>query len=251
MNTETNNKYWEELAVDWDNRMGDVGNDFHQNMIRPATLRMLLPKSGERIIDIACGNGIFSRYLAELGVKVTAFDYSPAMIANAKKRCADFSENITFSVADATDYKKLISLVDSDTLFDKAVSNMAVMDIFDIEPLFKAIYAMLKNNGVFVFSLLHPCFAKSDNGKESYTDDGSGVIITEYIETKNTMQQVFGDNPKLAEHHQRPLQEILRLCFESGFVLDSLEEPVYKKGEYRHSVWERVPLAIVMRLRKV
>ena len=24
MNTETNNKYWEELAEDWDTRMGDV-----------------------------------------------------------------------------------------------------------------------------------------------------------------------------------------------------------------------------------
>ena len=250
MKTETNNKYWEELAEDWDNRMGEVGNDFHQNMIRPATLRMLLPKSGERIIDIACGNGIFSRYLAERGVEVVAFDYSPAMIENAKKRCADFSENITFSVADATDYEQLISL-GSGVLFDKAVSNMAVMDILNIEPLFKAVYTMLKNNGVFVFSLLHPCFAKSDNGKESYTDDGSGVIITEYIEMKNTMQQVFADNPKLAEHHQRPLQEILRLCFGAGFVLDSLEEPVYEKGECRHSVWERVPLAIVMRLRKV
>jgi len=38
MNTETSNKYWEELAEDWDTRMGDDGNDFHRELIRPATL---------------------------------------------------------------------------------------------------------------------------------------------------------------------------------------------------------------------
>jgi len=246
MNTETNNKYWEELAEDWDTRMGNDGNDFHRDLIRPATLRMLNTKSSERILDVACGNGIFTRYLAERGIEVVAFDYSPAMIENAKRRCADYSENITLSVADATNYEQLISL-GGGKLFDKAVSNMAIMGIPDIKPLFKAVYELLQNGGVFVFSAVHPCF---ETPKHDFTTDGSGLITTQYIKPQRVLQRILGDNSKCAEHWHRPLQEILSVCFEAGFVLDGLEEPTFSQGQCTHSVWENVPLPIVMRVRK-
>ena len=40
--------------------------------------------------------------------------------------------------------------------FTKAVSNMAVMDITDIKPLFTSVYKLLEDNGVFVFATQHP-----------------------------------------------------------------------------------------------
>jgi 2-polyprenyl-3-methyl-5-hydroxy-6-metoxy-1,4-benzoquinol methylase len=97
--------------------------------------------------------------MATLGAKVTAFDYSPKMIAHAKKRSKDLLESIDFQVADATKYDELIKLR-TDKPFDKAVSNMAVMDISNIEPLFQAVYDMLKPDGIFVFSGVHPCFKR-------------------------------------------------------------------------------------------
>ena len=60
MNTSNSNDQWERIADDWDVRIGDDGNDFHRELIRPATLGLLNPQSDERILDAACGNGVFA-----------------------------------------------------------------------------------------------------------------------------------------------------------------------------------------------
>jgi 2-polyprenyl-3-methyl-5-hydroxy-6-metoxy-1,4-benzoquinol methylase len=45
--------------------------------------RLLQPQPGERLLDVACGNGLTSRRLATAKARVTAFDVSDAMIAIA------------------------------------------------------------------------------------------------------------------------------------------------------------------------
>nr|WP_309098725.1 class I SAM-dependent methyltransferase [Fredinandcohnia onubensis] len=66
---------WEENAEHWDDYMGDESNRYHRELIRPNTEKLLNVKEGQTILDIACGNGNFSRRLAELGADVVAFDY--------------------------------------------------------------------------------------------------------------------------------------------------------------------------------
>ena len=41
--------------------------------------------SGMDVLDIGCGTGIFSRYFAETGARVTSIDISPDLIEQAKK----------------------------------------------------------------------------------------------------------------------------------------------------------------------
>jgi SAM-dependent methyltransferase len=245
--TDCGPELWDAIADDWDERIGVDGNDFHRELIRPATMRFLDPQPGERILDIACGNGIFACYLAERGIDVVGFDYSPAMIAHAEKRCAPFAERITLKVADATDHDEIIALGGGRS-FDKAVANMAIMGIPDIAPLFKAVYDLLPHGGVFVFSATHPCFQTP--GRE-LTPDGAGLITTEYIRTQRYSYQILADNPKSAYHWHRPLQDLLKPCFDSGFVLDGLKEPVFASGRGGSPVWENLPLPIVLRVRKV
>jgi hypothetical protein len=45
--TEQSKKLWEELADNWDEKMGESDNQFHKEIIRPATLKLLEPKSGD------------------------------------------------------------------------------------------------------------------------------------------------------------------------------------------------------------
>ena len=246
MNAESHNDCWEALADDWDARIGDDGNKFHRELIRPATLRLLSPQPSERIFDAACGNGVFARYLAARNVNVVAFDFSPQMIAHARKRCAPYLERISFSVADATDYNQLIAL-GGGAHFDKAVANMAVMDISDIKPLFRAVYDMLKPEGAFVFSAVHPCFQTPG---QDYTPDGSGLVTRNYIKPQRHAAQILRDNDKRAWHWHRPLHELLGTCFDAGFVLDGLEEPMSEQCGTAHSAWEEIPLSIVLRARK-
>ncbi len=53
------------------------------------------------ILDVGCGGGRTSFYLAGLGNKITAIDLSPSLINAAKERLTKESANIEFFVKDA------------------------------------------------------------------------------------------------------------------------------------------------------
>lgn len=79
---------WNTNARFWDERMAD-GNDFFTVLIWPTVETLLRPAPGEHILDIACGNGVTSRRLAQAGASVTALDFSDEMINLARKRNND------------------------------------------------------------------------------------------------------------------------------------------------------------------
>ena len=102
-------------------------------MVRPKVTELLNPNSSDYILDIACGNGNYSAYLAEKGISVVAFDYSDRMIELARRRQTKYVDKIEFCVADAT-VKESPNGIKKNRQFTKAVSNMAIMDITDIKP---------------------------------------------------------------------------------------------------------------------
>ncbi|NOG48368.1 MAG: class I SAM-dependent methyltransferase [Chloroflexi bacterium] len=95
---------WDAKAEFWDMLHGYDGNQFHKELISPAAERLLNIQTGEVVLDLACGNGVFSRRLAELGAAVIATDFSAALIERAKVRTA--SANVTYKVIDATDDRR-------------------------------------------------------------------------------------------------------------------------------------------------
>ena len=110
MGTEESKKIWEKNAQFWDNAMGDKSNEFHREVVRPKVTELLSPNPADYILDIACGNGNYSSYLAQRGASVVAFDYSKKMIELAKRRQSQYAKQIEFCVADATDRKSILEL---------------------------------------------------------------------------------------------------------------------------------------------
>src|SRR5258708_27331174 len=76
---------WEQNARWWDANMGE-GNSWHRSLIAPATERLLGIRAGERVLELACGNGQFARCLASLGAHIVACDFSPAFLDCARQR---------------------------------------------------------------------------------------------------------------------------------------------------------------------
>lgn len=217
---------WETNADFWDSKMGDDSNEFHREIVRPKTELLLDIQPKEYVLDIACGNGNFSKRLAEQGAQVVAFDYSPRMIKNAKKRQAGYLESIDFQVCDGTNYNQVLAL-SKNRVFDKAVANMAIMDISDIAPLFRAVYSLLKDNGIFVFSTHHPCFIRPDGDYKKYLMHKGEAIAGQ---------------PMLHNYYHRSLQELFMCCFSSGFVIDGFYEEALQNAD--------TPIIIFTRLRK-
>jgi 2-polyprenyl-3-methyl-5-hydroxy-6-metoxy-1,4-benzoquinol methylase len=228
---EETRRAWEENAPFWDDRMGE-GNDFVEVLIWPPTERMLNLQAGERVLDIACGNGLYARRLAVLGAEVTAFDFSANMIDQAQKRSDENLHPIQYLVIDATDEAALLSL--GKERFDAAICSMALFDMAEIRPLFNALRSLLKANGRFVFSIMHPCFNNPHTTLLAEQSDIEGKVSTRYSVkvhgyiTPTTRHGVaIRDQPTPQLYFHRPLCEIITLGFDSGFVLDALEERAF------------------------
>ena len=218
---------WNQNAEFWDCAMGDESNDFHREVVRPKVTGLLNPDPTDYILDIACGNGNYSAYLAEKAVSVLAFDYSEKMVELAKKRQKRYADHIEFCVADATNETSLMALKRNKP-FTKAVSNMAVMDITDIKPLFTSVYKLLEDNGVFVFATQHPCF----------------VTLTEKYMTPHSYYDIaIEGQPQKQCYYHRSLQDIFNLCFDTGFVIDGFYEECYFNKE--------IPDIIIVRAIKI
>ena len=224
---------WDANAAVWDERMGDEGNDFFQVLQWPVIASFLDPQPADHILDVACGNGLTSRILADMGASVTAFDYSSELIKLAKSR-QNPDGRITYHVLDATDEKALLETLSPHGLFDLALCNMALFDIPEILPLFRALRKLLKPSGVFVFSLMHPAFNNSSSVHVAEEVDNAGEIktvfsvkISRYMTPYHARGVALRNQPEPQLYFERPLQDYLNTGFKNGFVLDGFEERAF------------------------
>ena len=132
---------WDELAGFWDQRM-QAGATWQRHLIQPSVERLLGLEQGERVLEIACGNGEFARRMSELGGQVLAVDFSEGMLGRARAHGGD----VEYRYADAMDEEALLALGDPAS-FDAVVTNMAIMDMESIEPMVAASSRLLKPGG--------------------------------------------------------------------------------------------------------
>jgi 2-polyprenyl-3-methyl-5-hydroxy-6-metoxy-1,4-benzoquinol methylase len=255
-----NRRIWEANAGWWDDRIGD-GNDFQTLLIEPATHRLLDARHGDTILDVACGAGRFARQMAERDARVVALDYSAAFVARARERTPETAA-IEYHVLDASHVDDLVAL--GVMRFTKAVCTMALMDMPEIRPLFVALSRMLVPGGTFVFSVTHPCFHSAAVERfAEISEEGAGrhivntgVKVSSYLSpfAKKTEGIVGQPTPQWFFH--RPLSALFQLGFETGFVVDGLEEPALpntdtRKAGVRWHDMPEIPPVMVVRMRSM
>ncbi|MCH8205682.1 MAG: class I SAM-dependent methyltransferase [Chloroflexi bacterium] len=228
---------WNTNAEHWNERMGE-GNDFYNYLVRPSQDRLLGIKQDELVVEIACGNGNFTRHLAGLGARVIAADISERMVEIARQRTTLNADRIEYRVVDATDTGQLLAL--GERRFDAAVCNMAMMDMTDIKPLLSSLARMLKLDGRFVFTITHPCFNSTRTiarVTEYLERDGEEIVehsvkMSEYIRSSMYQERAMAGMAALQFGFHRPIREVFNACFEAGFVMDGIEEPVFPESAF-------------------
>lgn len=101
-----------------------------------------LPPHCERVLEIGCGTGEFSRLLAERADTVVAIDLSPTMIAVAQQQSGQYP-NIDFQVADILKWQFPIEPFN-------AILLIATVHHLPIETLLPSLNAALKPGGKLV-----------------------------------------------------------------------------------------------------
>jgi 2-polyprenyl-3-methyl-5-hydroxy-6-metoxy-1,4-benzoquinol methylase len=249
---------WDANAEHWDSRMGDEGNDFFNELCWPILDSFLDVQPGQHILDVACGNGLTSRRIAALGANVTAFDFSANLIERAKTR-PNPDSRIEYHVIDATDEQALLHL--GEHKFDATLSNMALFDMPEIEPLFRVLPRLLKPEGIFVFSLMHPAFNNpSATLIAEEWDDGQiqtryAVKVPRYINQFQSQGLALRNQPKPQLYFHRPIRDYMNFAFQNGFVLDGFEERAFPPEHPQTATlgwggkFSEIPPALIARMR--
>jgi 2-polyprenyl-3-methyl-5-hydroxy-6-metoxy-1,4-benzoquinol methylase len=226
---------WDANAATWDQTFGTLGNSWHRVLVAPSIGRLLALKPGERVLDLACGNGHVARWLAGMGARVVAGDFSERMVAHARERLSDLKD-VEVLQLDATNPRDL-ARAGATGPFDAVLCNMALMDIADIEPLARVLPELLRPAGRFVFSVLHPSFHAPGVRLCMEEEERDGAVVEEYhvkLRRYATPDVTRGcgirAQPAPQLYFHRPLALLTEPFFRAGLSLNALEEPTLPPG---------------------
>lgn len=156
------NTSWGKVANWYDTLLEKDNDSFQQKVILPNVIRLMDLDKSKVVLDLACGQGFFSRIFAEKAGKVIASDISPELIQIAKKRRVSKdgtrhdsveSKNIEYHVSSADD----ISFC-KDKSVDTIVIILALQNIKNVDGVLKECKRVLKENGSLCVVLNHPAF---------------------------------------------------------------------------------------------
>ncbi len=239
MTTVTNDQNiqeWSSVPNDIIEKFGDEGDFSRQHQLNPALLSLLGDVKDKNILDAGSGTGYLSRLLAKKGAKVTGIEPSTNLYNYAAAQEQKDPLGITYIKEDLSLWKP------NQDSFDIVVSNMVFMDIPDYQTAMKNCITSLKQKGIFIFSILHPCFEEDiDWRKQPF------VKIQEYFK-EYTVKQFTG------HFLHRTLSSYLNLLVGNGCVLEKMIEPQlsdevikqYPQQERSH----HIPLFLVIKARK-
>lgn len=173
----------------------DVDRNLTRDLDERVTRDVLKNIRCRYIIEIGCGTGKNTSFLAQIGERVHAIDFSEGMINKAKDKLQ--LQNVTFSIGDITKRWHI-----RDQSADLIVCNLVLEHIENVSFIFSEAYRILINNGHLFICELHP-FRQYQGTKASFQRDEEITEIQAFV------------------HH---LSDFINAAKINGFTLESFNE---------------------------
>lgn len=209
-------------ATDYDSKVWETGDLDHREIINPVVFSLLWSVKGKKILDLACGQGYFSRILAKKWAKMTGIDNSKDLISIAREKSQRLP--ITYFPSDAAKLKDIKS-----GTFDCVVSNMAFMDIKDITNTIKECSRVLKKDWFLVFSMVNPLFAEFERKKSKNT---YFLKLFKYGTPFDRTNEKLGFKYKVTHYH-RPINFYINTLAQNWFSISNYEEIATKNFRWK------------------
>jgi len=222
--------HWGHVGAWYDELIGQDGSDHHQKLIIPGVLRMLNLHAGDRLLDVACGQGVLGRAGAKLGVHTLGVDMAASLIAAAMERREDPALERYYQ-ADARNLSACSAIKPGE--FDAAACILAIANITPLSPVWHGIYSALKPMGKLVVVLLHPCFRipKKSAWQWDAEKDIQHRLVDGYLTSEKIPIAMHpGSDPDATTlSFHRPLQAYINTLGSAGLWVDHMEEWVSGK----------------------
>lgn len=211
---------WGDVAGWYDDLLGSP-DSYQRTLILPNLLRLVAPKVGQRILDLACGQGFFAHAFADAGAKVVAVDVSEELVRIGRSR--DAATRIAWHVAPS---HKLPFLANGSV--DAAAMILSIQNIDDARATFAECRRVLRPDGVLHLVLNHPAFRapkRTSWGWDEKTKTQYRRIDAYLTETKKKIAMHPGSAPSVSTlSFHRPLQFYVKTLARTGFAVVNLEE---------------------------
>ena len=254
---------WSGVAGWYDQLVGESGSEYHREVVLPGVLRLLNPRAGEAIVDIACGQGVLCRLLHERGANATGIDASRELIALARQRndmlraSGSGVSPPTYHVADA---RQLGFLPEGQ--FNAAACVLAIQNMHPIHGVFEGVARALKSGGRFIVAMTHPCFrgARETSWGWDQAKEVQFRRVDRYLLPRKT--PIIAHPGKTPDVYtwtfHKPLEAYVKAARNAGLLIDALEEwPSHKtstsgpRAPAENAARKEIPMFLALRAVKV
>ncbi|MFD0726762.1 class I SAM-dependent methyltransferase [Lysobacter brunescens] len=203
---------WDEIAALREEQISS-GKDHSANFVLAPAIIEELPKV-YYLVDIGCGTGWLTSRASLYSKKTVGIDPSSESVSLAKVRHSRSS--ITY-LADSVEHYSRRRLR---PIFDAAISNMAASSSPDLDAFFVASRKILREKGLFIVTIPHPCFWPLYWGYASHPKFRYDKCIAVESEFKIRRQST----QMLTTHFHHPLHRYLSSLISAGFAVEKLRE---------------------------
>jgi ubiquinone/menaquinone biosynthesis C-methylase UbiE len=229
------NTSWGDVAKWYDDLIEGSADSYQKKVLAPNLLRIIEPKKGMTILDIACGQGYFSRAFAESGAKVFGCDISKELIAIAKTgNVGAENAKVEFKVNASDDLQFM-----ADGAADVAIIILSLQNIENIAGTLAEAHRSLKAGGRLVIVLNHPAFRIPKRSSWEWTEELpveyrriDAYMSDDQIEVDMSPGENDRNKKAFTISFHRPLQSYFKALSKAGFAVTRLEEWIsHKKSQ--------------------
>ncbi len=216
------------MANAYDAVAGTGADYYRTEVMGPGLIYACGDVRGLKVLDLGCGQGYFSRLLAQAGARVVGIDISERLIGHAVRREQESPLSVEYLVLNAADIAEQWPPASCDMV----VSCIALQDMAEPLRVLRGTKMLLRPDGRAVFLVEHP--TNTSAIREWERDEGGKKVvlrIDRYFETgarigKWTMPDPVGEQPSFQfPTWSRTLEEWSELFFATGFLIARLYEP--------------------------